>query len=206
MAEMLIPSYIDRLDSLGVISETNKKPIFRERWVMPIRGENGLVQNLVGYSPHFDERYIYGTSRYYRRRSTLYGLENLNLAYEMGYAFLTEGITDTIRLRDLGFKNSFAMCGTHTSQYVINQLNRCRNGVILIPDRDKAGINAHKAWNFKRSVTIFINFQFKDIDSMCKGSKENQELFLEYAQACINYILSEEHNGKQYSKESVTIL
>lgn len=205
MAEMLIPSFIEKLDNLGVISETNKKPIFRERWVMPIKNEKGNVQNLVGYSPYFNERYIYGTSKYYRRRETLYGLENLEMAYDLGYAFLTEGITDTIRLRDLGFKNSFAMCGTHTSPYVINQLNRCKHGVIMFPDRDDAGIKAHKAWQFNRSVTIYINFQFKDVDGMCKNSQENKEILLEYIEACKNYILSEEHQGKQYPRESVTI-
>lgn len=62
MTEMLLPSYLDRIGTLGVISETNYKPIFRDRWVIPIKNENGLIQNLVGYSPSADERYIYGTS------------------------------------------------------------------------------------------------------------------------------------------------
>lgn len=215
MTEMLLPAYFDKVGSLGVISETNKKPIFRNRWVMPIKNPEGKVQNFVGYSPYADERYIYGTSKYYRRRDTLYGLENLNLAYDLGYAFITEGITDTIRLRDMGYKNSFAMCGTHASEYIIRQLNRCRHGVILIPDRDDAGLGAHRNWKFNRSVTIFINFQYKDIDEMMSirnedGTKsknlENIEWFNEYADACVNWIKSDVHNGHQSMCEKITII
>ena len=45
----------------------------------------------------------------------MYGLENLHLAYELGYAVYVEGITDAIRLRSLGILNTFANCGTHAS-------------------------------------------------------------------------------------------
>lgn len=215
MAEMLLPKYFKRVDELGVISDTNKKPIFRNRWVIPIKDTDGLVQNLVGYSPYADERYIYGTSKYYRRRDTFYGLENLELAYDLGYAFITEGITDTIRLRDLGYKNSFAMCGTHGSDFMIRQLNRCKHGVILIPDRDDPGLRAAKQWNFNRSVTIFVNFQYKDIDEMCyikneDGTREknidNIAWFKEYAEECIAWICSGYHYGRQCIHEKITII
>lgn len=215
MSDMLLPDYIDKVEGLGVISEANKKPIFNERWVFPIKAPSGEVENFVGYSPFANERYIYGTSTYYRRRDTLYGLENLQMAYEMGYAFVTEGITDTIRLRDIGYPNSFAMCGTHKSDHIIKVLNRCRFGVILIPDRDDAGIRALKNWKFNRSATILINLQFKDVDEMCtileeNGAKrKNEELinvFKEYADACIRWITSEEHNGRFCHCEKITIL
>lgn len=206
MAEMLLPSYIDDIPHLGVISETNYKPIFRHRWVIPIKNEDGLVQNLVGYSPDADERYIYGTSKYYRRRETMYGLENLNLAYSMGYAIVTEGITDTIRLRDMGYKNTFAMCGTHKSDFIMRQLNRCRHGVIKIPDRDDAGIRALKQWNCNRSLTLMINMQYKDVDEMCKEGIENQEWLNAYLTDCINWITSDTHNGQKCLSEVVTVL
>ena len=195
MTEMLIPSHFDRVDKLGVISPTNQKPIFRNRWVMPIKNQDNLVQNFVGYSPYADERYIYGTSEYYRRGGTLYGLENLDMAYKMGYAFVTEGITDTIRLRDMGYLNSFAMCGTRTTEFVLRQLNRCRYGVILIPDRDDAGLEAHKHWIYNRSMTIFINFQYKDLDEMCAtkledGNREKNEFNIGWFKECADYCIS----------------
>ena len=206
MAEMLLPSFIDEIANLGVISETNYKPIFRNRWVIPIKNEDDLVQNLVGYSPDADERYIYGTSRYYRRKETLYGLENLNLAYNMGYAIVTEGITDAIRLRDMGYPNSFAMCGTHNSDYIMRQLNRCKNGVIRIPDRDNPGLRALKGWECNRHLTLMINLQYKDIDEMCKRNEENKQWVHSYMADCINWIKSTEHGGYKSLCETVTIL
>lgn len=206
MAEMLLPNYIDEIQHLGVISETNYKPIFRDRWVIPIKNEDGLVRNLVGYSPNADERYIYGTSRYYRRRETLYGLENIKLAYDMGYAILTEGITDTIRMRDLGYPNTFAMCGTWRSDTNLRMLDRCKYGIIRIPDRDDAGLRALKGWNYKRHVTVMINLQYKDVDEMCKNSEENKEWLREYMYDCINWIKTVEHNGQRCLSEEVTIL
>lgn len=215
MTEMLLPNYFDTIEELGVISETNKKPIFRDRWVFPIKTPENKVQNLVGYSPYADERYIYGTSRYYRRRDTLYGLENLNLAYELGYAFVTEGITDTVRLRDMGFKNSFARCGTHPSAFMDKVLKRCRHGVIWIPDRDDPGLRAYKQWTSNRSATILINLQYKDIDEMCyiknedgtrNKNEENIEWFKEYANICVEWLKSENHNGLEGCHEVITMI
>lgn len=205
MVHMLLPEYIDKVESFGVISETNKKPIFNERWVIPILNQDGLVQNLVGYSPEANERYIYGTAEYYRRRETLYGLENLNLAYDMGYAFLTEGITDTIRLRDLGYPNSFAMCGTHNSYFILQQLNRCKHGVILIPDRDDPGLKALKQWKLHRSITLFINFLYKDLDEMCKDP-DNIEWFKECIEHCVTWLKLDQHNGVDTLCETVTMV
>lgn len=206
MAEMLLPSFMEHLPRMGIISETNYKPIFRNRWVIPIKNEDGLVHNFVGYSPDANERYIYGTSKYYRRKETLYGLENINLAYEMGYALLTEGITDTIRLRDMGYPNTFAMCGTHKSDFIIRQLNRCRHGIIKIPDRDSAGLRALKNWDSNRSLTLMINMKYKDIDEMCREGAENQEWVKAYLTDCIAWIKSGEHNGQRCLSEVVTVL
>ena len=205
MVEMVIPEYIRYLKGFGLISSSNNKPIFNDRWVMPIKNELGLVENLVGYSNKADERYIYGTGKYYRRRDTLYGLENLWLAYEMGYAILTEGITDTIRLRSMGIKNSFAMCGTHKSEYIMRQLNRCRYGIIKIPDRDKAGVLAERNWVVNRSITIHISVLYKDIDEMLRDGS-NEGVFKECFGVCVEYLKEREHKGLIYPPKEYTII
>lgn len=204
--EMLLPSYLGMVEDFGVISPTNKKPIFHNRYVMPIKDTQGKVVNLVGYSKEADERYVYGTAKYYRRRDTLYGLENMQLAYDMGYAILTEGITDTIRVRSLGFKNSFANCGTHGSIAIARQLNRCKHGVLTIPDRDFAGQRALKKWKYNRSITLNVYIKYKDIDEMCKDTEENIEIVKEYLYICIDWIKSSEHCGFKTTNEEVTIL
>lgn len=193
-SEMLLPKYLNMLEDFGVISNTNHKPIFHNRWIIPIYNSEGKVQNLVGYSPYADERYIYGTAKYYRRRETLYGLENLHLAYELGYAILTEGITDTIRVRSLGYKNCFAMCGTHKSEFIMTQLNRCKYGIIRIPDRDTAGKETKKHWITNRYITLNTNLKYKDSDEMAKD-ENNREWFKNYINACIDWLKQREHLG-----------
>ena len=203
--EMLLPSYIEKLETFGVISRTNKKVIYHDRYIIPIKNIKGQVINLVGYSKEANERYIYGTGKYYRRRETLYGLENLELAYDMGYAILVEGITDAIRLRDMGYKNSFAVCGTHSSKFIMKQLNRCRHGVIKIPDRDSAGRRAVKGWECNRGVIINTFIKYKDIDDMCRESKENEDWAKQYIDSAINWIKSAEHNGFKSVGEEITM-
>lgn len=203
--EMLLPSYLGKVEDFGVISPTNKKPIFHNRFVFPIKDVDGRILNLVGYSKEADERYVYGTAKYYRRRETMYGLENLQQAYNLGYAILTEGITDTVRVRSLGFTNTFANCGTHESDFIMKQLNRCRYGVIKIPDRDAAGKRAAKKWVCNRSITLNTFIAYKDIDEMCRESKENSDLVKEYIEICIDWIKSSEHHGKSCINQEVTI-
>lgn len=205
MTEMMLPKYIDSLQEFGVISPTNNKPIFNNRWVFPIKTPDGLVQNLVGYSPYSDERYIYGTARYYRRRNTLYGLENLKLAYELGFAVLTEGITDAVRLRSLGIKNSFGNCGTFTSEIALKQLNRCEYGVIKIPDRDKAGIEAEKKWKVLKGITLIVPMQYKDCDEMLRDA-DNVEYFLESFKEVTEILKEQKHEGRIHENKVFTLL
>jgi len=206
MAEMLVPAYLEYVRNFGVISETNLKPIFHDRYVIPIKNRQGKIINLVGYSKDANERYVYGTAKYYERRGTLWGLEKLDLAYKMGYAIITEGITDALRLRDMGYPNTFAMCGTHSSDFIMQQLNRCRHGVIRIPDRDDAGLRAVKKWECNRHLTLKIAMHYKDVDEMCSESQENIDWFNDYMNDCINWILSAEHKGRKSVCEEVTIM
>ncbi len=205
MAEIMIPKYISMVNDFGLISPTNKKPIFSGRWIIPVKTTNNKVQNLVGYSNTADERYIYGKARYYLRRDTLFGLENLNVAYKLGYAILTEGITDTIRLRSLGIQNSFAMCGTHKSNKIMTQLNRCRYGIVVIPDRDDAGESARKNWVTSRYIVLNIYLGYKDVDEMLRD-KENENPFRIYMEECIRWLKLEEHLGYKHGCRVLTMI
>lgn len=199
--ELLLPTYLNRLEDFGVISKTNGKPIFHNRYVIPIMDVNGKVMNLVGYNKDADERYLYGTAKYYERRDTLFGLENLHEAYRCGYGILTEGITDTIMLRNVGYPMSFANCGTHEQDVGIRQLNRCRHGVIEFPDRDEAGLKARLKWEVKRGVVINTFITFKDVDEMCRASSDNIEVVKQCLDEAISYITSREHGSRKIGIE-----
>lgn len=193
-AMLMLPKYLDKLTDFGVISETNKRPIYDKRWVIPIKDERGLIQSLVGYSNLADERYVYATTKYYMRANTLWGLENIELAYDMGYAILVEGITDAIHIRSIGYPNTFASCGTRASEVNMLKLNRCENGLIRIPDRDKAGYNTRKHWVTNRYLTLNTPLQYKDSDETLKYN-ENIEWFKGYLDACIEWIKERKHKG-----------
>ena len=217
MAEMLIPTHLKNLEEFGVISNTNHKPIFHERWVFPIKTVDGRVQNLVGYSTEAKERYVYGTGDYYRRNDVMYGLENMELAYELGYAIYVEGITDAISIRELGYKNCFAACGTRASEVKMSQINRCRYGLIRIHDRDKAGDLTRKHWVTNRYVTLNIPLIYKDADETInprdingnidlEKAKENREWFKSYLDSCIGWITQREHRGSKCATIEATMI
>ena len=197
MTKMMIPAYIDKLELFGVISPNNNKPIYHERWVIPIRDSDGLVQGLVGYSNKADERYVYATTQYYMRGDTLWGLERLNEAYDLGYAILTEGITDAIHVRSVGYRPVFATCGTRKSDINMFELNRCRFGIIRVHDRDAAGNKTKKHWITNRYCTLVTPIDYKDSDETLKQGQDNVEWFKEYMDACINWIKEKEHRGQK---------
>lgn len=206
MSEMLVPTFIKQLESFGVISETNKKPIFHDRWIIPIKNSEGKVINLVGYTNQSDERYIYGTGRYYDRQNTLFGLENINKAYEIGYAILTEGITDTLAVRDAGYENTFAACGTFKSDIKMNMLNRCRYGIIRIPDRDKSGDATRNHWKTNRYFTFNTPIMYKDASETINAEEGNKEWFIECMDMAIDWIKQREHQGIKCPCEESTML
>lgn len=165
-SELLLPDYIDSLLDFGLINGLNNSPIFHSRWIIPIKDFDGNVINYVGYSPTANERYLYGTGKYYDRKNDMYGMENYDIALKMGYAIYVEGITDCLAMRSVGFINTFASCGTMRSDIKMRHLNRMPNGVIFIADRDKSGNNAMLHWHTNKCVyvSICIELRFKDID------------------------------------------
>lgn len=207
MAEMMIPKYIGQLKDFGIISPTNMKPIYSERWVIPIKDETGLVQGMVGYSNKSDERYIYATSKYYMRGDTLWGLERLERAYELGYAILVEGITDAIHLRSIGYEPVFASCGTRPSELNMRQLNRPRYGLLRIPDRDSAGDKTKNHWITNRYITLVTPAKYKDSDELLRDSEyDNVEWMRGYVDASIEWLEEREHCGRVCSTYSATMI
>lgn len=195
--EMLLPGFVSELKDFGVISPANNQPIYHNRWVFPIKNSDGKVINFVGYSNVESTRYVYGTSKYYSRTNTLYGLENLDMAYKLGYAIVTEGITDALAVRGLGYKNVFAWCGTTGSAEKVKLLNRCRYGVIRIPDRDKAGDKAKEYWDFNRHFTLYTYCGFKDSAQMLAHGEDMREYYKGCLDKAIDWILLKQHKGNK---------
>ena len=175
--EMLIPKYISFLERFGLVSESNGKPIFNNRWIIPIKDKDNLVQALVGYSNVSDNRYVYSTTDYYLRGDSLYGEEQLEDTMKDGYAVLVEGITDAIHIRSLGFNNIYANCGTRRGTVNFMRLNRLRHGLT------------------DRYIDLVTPPQFKDSDEVLRN-EEYVGIFKEYLDECIKTIKSKDFVGK----------
>lgn len=195
-AELMIPEYIGLLEKFGLVSEANNKPIFSNRWVIPIKDKDNLVQALVGYSNVSENKYVYSTTDYYLRGDSLYGEEQLEKTMKDGYAVLVEGITDAIHIRSLGFDNIYANCGSRKGTVNFLRLNRLKYGLIRICDRDKAGDGTKNRWITDRYIDLVTPPQFKDSDEVLKNV-EYKEIFKEYLEECIRIIKSNEFKGKE---------
>ena len=195
-AELMIPEYIGLLEKFGLVSEANNKPIFNNRWIIPIKDKDNLVQALVGYSNVSDNKYVYSTTDYYLRGDSLYGEEQLEQTMKDGYAVLVEGITDAIHVRSLGFNNIYANCGSRKGTVNFLRLNRLKHGLIRICDRDRAGDGTKKRWITDRYIDLVTPPQFKDSDEVLKNV-EYKEIFREYLEECIRIIKDNEFKGKE---------
>lgn len=192
--ELMIPEYISLLDQFGLIASANNKPIYSQRWVIPIRDKDNMVQALVGYTNKADERYVYSTTDFYLRGDTLYGEEQLNQAMEDGYAVLAEGITDALHIRSLGFSNIFANCGTRRGNINFLRLNRLKYGLIRIPDRDTAGDKTKRTWITDKYITLVTPPQYKDSDEVLKDERYI-EVFKAYLNEAIRIMREEQFIG-----------
>ena len=178
--------------------------VYHDRWVFPIKDMKGNIICHVGYTPDSNERYVYGTSLYYSRLHDLYGLEQYPLALKEGWAIVTEGITDCLAFRGLGYKNAFAMCGVRKSTYKELILNRLNYGILKVPDNDKAGKRTIPIWDFKRSFLIKTPFGYKDTAKILESNE-----WREHYKAClpqvIDELISTYGNGKIYKDYPVCL-
>lgn len=203
MSEMLIPKFLDRLEDFGVISPTNKKPIFSDRYLIPIYDVNGLVQGLVGYSLSSKARYVYATTKYFQRSDIMYNMQCYEKCIEKGYAIVTEGITDAIRLIDMGFECVMATAGAHESLFMMQMLDTgmC---TIFVPDRDRAGDGTKEYWITTNYVRLLVPFTYKDIDEYAREEK-NRWNVTEFIHMVIDYVLGKNADNVKLLGEELPI-
>ena len=182
-AEMLLPDSNGKIDiekyrKFGIISPTNNRPIYSDRFIIPLYDLNGYIMALVGYSLTSKQRYIYSNTEYFFRNDILYNLQVYEKCIKDGYVIVTEGITDCIRLLNMGFKNVMSTAGAHRSLWMMQMLDNIEN-VIFIPDRDRAGDGTKEYWITHNYTRLLIPFYCKDLDEFAvRGDKE--ELILKY--------------------------
>ncbi|MEM6327831.1 MAG: toprim domain-containing protein [Bacteroidota bacterium] len=145
---------LNDLTEAGLIrtSERSKSPydVFRGRVMFPVFSPMGRVLGFGGrILPDFERD---GTPKYinspatetYDKSRLLYGLHQARVAIrETGMAFLVEGYTDVLAMREAGYQQAVATCGTaltleHAHLLAWSGAHR----VFVAFDGDRAGIEA----------------------------------------------------------------
>lgn len=187
-SEMLLPEYFDDIREFGIIA-INNRPIYNDRWVIPIYDMQGRVKNLVGYRAGNSDKYMYAGAKYFVRGDAIYGEENIKECIKSGYMIVVEGLMDRLRCIDLGYKNVIATCGADKSLYRMRVFNRVPR-VLFIPDNDSAGRKTREHWKCKTYLRLELPSKVKDIDEMAHMGKEYEEFTKGLLKESINELLN----------------
>jgi DNA primase len=126
----------------------------RERVVVPIRDERGRViafgaRLLEGEGPKYLNT---PETRLYQKGRVLYGLEIARAAApQRGQLIVVEGYFDVLSLRQAGFPEAVATCGTALTADHLERLRRLSRDVVVVMDADEAGLRAAE-----RTLPLFV--------------------------------------------------
>ncbi len=123
----------------GLLTDTGEY-LMPGRYVLPIRGIDGLVCALVGWDRNGGARKYVTTPTFgFSRDATFFNFDSYkdSMARWGGVVFLVEGIFDGLALRSLGFP-AIGNQGLELSGFKSQMLSRYTK-VVAIPDNDTAG-------------------------------------------------------------------
>lgn len=151
--------------------------VFRERLVFPIRDDKGRVIGFGGRILHGDgPKYLNGPeTRLYQKSRVLYGLYEARGAVQRSdRALVVEGYFDVLALRQAGFAESVANCGTALTAHHLERLRTMTRNVVLILDADEAGSKAAE-----RALPLTIDAGLHPFRLQVPGAKDPDELIRE---------------------------
>ena len=159
--------------------------MYKERFIFPVWDCNNKVMGFVGYDNLSTYRYILSETEGFKKRTSVYGLNNINRVIENDYLIIVEGHFDERRVSELGYP-VFSIQGTAYPEF-LKKFVKPLKGVIHLLDKDAAGLNAIK-YNRKihQNSVVFYLPDGEDPDSYLKDSL-NQKHFQDSIKKCIDY-------------------
>ncbi len=136
---------------------------FRDRVVFPICDERGRTVAFGGRI--LPDSTLSQNAKYYNSRESLvfpksrlvYGLNWAREAIrDAGFAVVTEGYADCVKLHQAGFGQTLATLGTSLTETQVSVMKRFTPRIVLLYDGDDAGVRAAR-----RAVSLFLA---QDID------------------------------------------
>lgn len=126
-----------KADRLGLFKKGYS--VFNGRFVYPVKDVRNRVAGFVGYDKFEAPKYVDSRNIGYISKATmLYGMEKMFSYYTSGKVFVTEGVVDTLFLRENNFP-ALASLGSSLSPYVTQILKRFGRNCVFIVDSDSAG-------------------------------------------------------------------
>ncbi|WP_275372510.1 toprim domain-containing protein [Clostridium tertium] len=159
--------------------------MYRERFILPVWTVDKKVMGFIGYDNLSTFRYLLSETEGFKKRTSVYGLNNINKILDEDYLIVVEGHFDERRLFELNYP-IFALQGTAYPPF-LKQLVKPLKGIIHLLDKDAAGLNAVK-YNrniHKNSVVMYLP-KGEDPDSYLKDVN-NQVAFKEAVDEVIRY-------------------
>ena len=127
----------------------------RERLVVPIRDERSRVIAFGGRLLQEGDGPKYlntPETRLYQKGHVLYGYEIARTpAQQKGQLVVVEGYFDVLSLRQAGFLEAVATCGTALTADHLERIRRITRDVVLVMDSDQAGLRAAE-----RALPLFL--------------------------------------------------
>lgn len=149
---------------------------FRNRLVFPIRDERGRVigfggRLLDGEGPKYlnsPQTPLYDKSR------VLYGLfEGRSAIQQSGRIIVVEGYMDVLAMRQAGFGETVATCGTALTPEHMKRIHRLSERAIASFDSDQAGMRAAEA-----SLPMFLDQGLEPLRLQLPGAKDPDEFLV----------------------------
>lgn len=159
--------------------------MYKERFIFPVWNCDNQVIGFVGYDNLSTFRYILSETDGFKKRTSVYGLQNIDRVLEEDYLIIVEGHFDERRLSELKYP-VFSLQGTAYPDF-LKKIIKPLKGVIHLLDKDAAGLNAIK-YNKKihpNSVVFYLP-DGEDPDSYLMN-EDNQKHFKDMINRCINY-------------------
>ena len=179
-------------DKSGIMNKINSQ-FFKERIIIPIMDENGIVKGFSGRQIIDNEKFPKymnsAESNVFKKRELLF---NLNNAKKYNEVILCEGFFDVISLDQVGIKNAVCLMGTKLSHEHLMKLKKNNiNKVSILLDNDIAGreatidiINTLNKYQIDSEV-INLPDNINDIDEFIQSGgninalkKEHSSIFL----------------------------
>lgn len=194
----IIPSLYTR-DLLGIqVGDFVKQ---KERFVFPLMDSFKTIIGWVGYD--YDEpqyKYLMTFSKFADKGNLFFNMQNINKAYEEDVCIVEEGVFDSLRLNEIGYKNNLALLGKRMTDFHKRVLNRF-SLVIIISDNDDEGLKSSNIWAEMldtRVAHIYINKH--EIDKQIYDPETEETKTVKVITKDIDDYLSVESNRKNFHK------